>query len=88
MTKFARNLGLIFAASLLLVPVIVYLSGSLRVGPYEGESGLLGMTGQIYADVIGGKPAAWFLLLSPALLFSIWFACLELGARAAARPAE
>ena len=55
------------------VPLVIYFPGGLIVGPYEGDSGLLGLTGAIYGDALRGKLSAIALLLSPALLFGVWY---------------
>jgi len=62
-------------ASLILVPALVYLGGSLVVGPYEGEFGLLGMMGNIYGDAAKFRPGALLVLLGPVILVGIWVAC-------------
>ena len=56
------------------VPVIIYLTGNVVVGPYEGESGMLGLRGQIYSEAITGSAKAWLVLMGPALLVLIWSA--------------
>jgi hypothetical protein len=74
--KFRLNRWIIFmAACVLLVPPLIYLSGGLLVGPYEGESGLSGLVTSIYGDALSGKLSTWFLLISPMLLVLIWLAC-------------
>lgn len=65
--------------SVLMVPVAVFAGGSLLVGPYEGEFGLLGMMGTIYRDAAQIKVTAWVLLLAPLLLGLIWAACIRLS---------
>ena len=61
------------------VPVAVYLVGGLIVGPYEGEGGILGMVGTIYADALTGHLSAWVLLSSPLLLVAIWMLVARLN---------
>lgn len=63
----------IAALCLLGVPLIIFLSGGLIVGPYEGDGGLLGLMRAIYADAATGHLSAIFLLLSPMLLAGIWY---------------
>jgi hypothetical protein len=70
-----KRWSLFFVACLILVPVLIYLAGGLLVGPYEGESGVLGLTMSIYGDALTGKLSTWFLLISPMLLVLIWLAC-------------
>lgn len=77
-----KKWAILVLASILLVPVIIYAGGSLLVGPYEGESGLLGMAGKIYGDALRLKGTAWLLLLAPVLLVGIWQACFWLQRRA------
>ena len=60
------------------VPVIIYLTGNTIVGPYEGESGMLGLMGHIYSDAISGSAAAWLVLMGPALLVLIWSTAAKL----------
>ena len=67
---------IIFMVScVLLVPILIYVSGGFLVGPYEGESGLLGLVTNIYGDALTGTLSTWFLLLSPMLLVLIWSTC-------------
>ena len=66
-------------ACVLLVPPLIYLSGGLLVGPYEGESGLSGLVMSIYGDALSGKVSTWFLLISPMLLVLIWLGCAWMG---------
>lgn len=65
-------------ACLISVPVLVYLFGSIVVGPYEGEGGLIGMMGSIYVDAITLQPSALVLLVSPLLLILVWKLSLRL----------
>ncbi|MGI9291404.1 MAG: hypothetical protein ACR2QG_09055 [Gammaproteobacteria bacterium] len=67
-----------FLISLIAIPVIIYIGGSIIVGPYEGQSGLIGMMGNIYVDALRLKLSAWVLLLSPLLLVAIWKLCFRL----------
>jgi hypothetical protein len=60
------------------VPVIIYLTGNVVVGPYEGEAGMLGLMGHIYSDAITGSAKAWLVLMGPALLVLIWSASAKL----------
>ena len=63
---------------LIIVPVLIYIGGSLLVGPYEGDGGLIGMMGKIYVDALTLQLSAWVLLLSPLLLVLIWRLCFRL----------
>jgi hypothetical protein len=70
-----RRWIVLMVACLLLVPILIYLSGWLLVGPYEGESGLFGLVTSIYGDALTGSLSAWFLLFSPIVLVLIWTTC-------------
>ena len=70
-----RRWIIFMVACVLLVPIFIYLSGWLFVGPYEGESGLFGLVTSIYGDAFTGSLSTWFLLLSPMLLILIWSTC-------------
>jgi hypothetical protein len=63
------------------VPVAIYAVGTAIVGPYEGDSGLLGLMTTIYGDAIRGTISAWLVLLGPALLVLIWLATAWLQRR-------
>ena len=65
--------------SVLLVPVVVFIGGSVLVGPYEGEFGIVGMIGTIYGDAARLKGSAWLVLLAPWLLALTWAACFRLS---------
>jgi uncharacterized membrane protein len=60
-------------AGLILLPLAVFAVGQLMAGPYAGSGGFLGFLGSIYIDLITGKPSAWILTLSPALLMGIGY---------------
>ncbi len=60
------------AFSVVIVPVGVFLGGLLLAGPYEGNAGVFGLIGGIYADALTGHPSALILLFSPLLLLLIW----------------
>jgi hypothetical protein len=65
-------------ASVLAVPVLVFIAGRLLAGPYEGKFGLLGLMGNIYKDALTGNAGAWFILLAPLLMIAIWWASFAL----------
>ena len=73
-----KRWSLFLLACLILVPILIYISGGLLVGPYEGDSGLSGLVSNIYGDALSGKLSALFLLLSPMLLVLVWVACARL----------
>jgi len=67
------KLWLIVAAfSVVIVPVGVFLGGLLLAGTYEGNAGVFGLIGGIYADALTGHLSALILLFSPLLLLLIW----------------
>ena len=53
------------------VPIAVYFVGQAVVGPYEGDGGLIGLIGQIGADLLRLRLAAWTLVLSPYLIVQL-----------------
>jgi len=57
---------------LVYVPLGVYLFGMLLAGSYDGEYGFFGLAGRIYMDLLKLELTAWFLMLSPALVYLIW----------------
>jgi hypothetical protein len=63
--------GVMFVIGLVPVPVAVYFVGQVIVGPYEGETGLLGLIGQIASDLVSFRPGAWILVLSPYLIVQL-----------------
>ncbi len=56
---------------LLPLPVIVYWIGTQVVGPYEVESGLWALVGNVWGDLTSGNPFAWILVLSPYLIIQL-----------------
>jgi hypothetical protein len=61
------------------MPLLIYMVGTILVGPYEGEFGLLGLIGSLYGDALTGTPSAWLVLLSPCLLILIWMLSMRIG---------
>jgi hypothetical protein len=57
---------------LVYVPLGVFLFGMLMAGRYAGEFGIFGLAGKIYGDLLTFELTAWFLVLSPALIYVIW----------------
>jgi len=57
---------------LVYVPLGVFLFGLLMAGTYAGDYGFFGLTGRIYADLFKLELTAWFLVLSPALVYLVW----------------
>lgn len=62
---------------LLGVPLIIYATGGLIVGPYEGEGGITGLMSAIYGDALTGHLTAILLLFSPLLLIGIWYGVIR-----------
>ena len=79
MSKQLKNWAIFALLSVFLVPVVVFIGGSVLVGPYEGESGMLGMMGTIYGDAARLKGPAWLVLLAPLLLALTWAGCFRLS---------
>lgn len=71
-TQPLKRWGLLAGLCLIGVPVVIYIFGSLIVGPYQGDGGLLGMMAAMYVDALTGHPAALILLFAPAILVGIW----------------
>ena len=67
--------------SLIIVPICAYLVGGLIVGPYEGDGGLAGYLGEIISRAFIGERSALILMLTPAILISIWSFVIWLGRR-------
>jgi hypothetical protein len=66
-----RELGifaLLLGFGLLVMPFLIYLSGVLTLGPYEG--GLLAFLGSLMAAFFTATPSAWLLVCGPWLLFT------------------
>jgi len=61
----------LLAASIVLVPSLVFLGGLWLAGPYEGD-GIIGMLAHVYKDALTGGLGALLLLLGPLLLILIW----------------
>jgi hypothetical protein len=72
---------LLFAALALtgavIVPAIAYTAGKRLIGAYEGKLGFMDYADSIYAAASRGEALAWLILLSPALVWLIWFLILR-----------
>ena len=61
--------GLAFGA--VVLPFLVYVTGVTLLGPYSG-GGAGGFYAEFAADLARLRPAAWTLLLGPAVLILAW----------------
>ena len=59
--------AIVGGAGIALLPLLVYLAGSVTLGPYDG--GLTRFLGKLYGDLIRFSPGALGLLLGPYALF-------------------
>ncbi len=69
-----RNAGWLVAALLfgaLLLPFLVYYTGTMTLGPYS-HGGPLGFYGDFLASLARLQWSAWSLLLGPAALVLVW----------------
>ena len=69
-----RNAGWLVAALLfgaLLLPFLVYYTGTTTLGPYS-HGGSLGFYGDFLASLARLQWSAWALLLGPAALVLVW----------------
>ena len=68
------QLATLFAiAGLILLPALIFVFGVLFAGSYEGSSGVFGFLGDLYADLLRGRPLAWAIAASPAALAGTWW---------------
>ena len=65
-------------AGALLVPAFAYVAGKRLIGAYEGKLGFMDYADSIYAAASRGEALAWLLLLSPMLVWLIWYLILRL----------
>jgi hypothetical protein len=71
----------------LIVPALAYAAGKRLIGAYEGKLGFMDYADSIYAAAGRGESLAWLILLSPTLVWLVWFLILRVQRRllAAAR---
>lgn len=67
--------ALLFGA--LVLPVLVYFTGVLTLGPYA-RGGPLQFLADFYADLARLRAASWVLLLGPVALIAVWRLAREL----------
>jgi hypothetical protein len=53
---------------LLVLPALIYLIGTLLLGPYSQPNGFLSFYGGLLADLARGQLRAWTLVLGPYLV--------------------
>lgn len=68
-------------AGAILVPAAAYLAGKRLIGAYEGKLGFMDYVDSIYAGASRGELLAWLILLSPMLVWLIWYLVLHLQRR-------
>ncbi len=68
-------------AGALLVPAIAYVAGKRLIGSYEGKLGFIDYADSIYAAASRGEVLAWLILLSPMLVWLVWYLLLRLQRR-------
>lgn len=68
-------------AGTLLVPAIAYVAGKRLIGSYEGKLGFMDYADSIYAAASRGEVLAWLILLSPTLVWLVWYLILRLQRR-------
>jgi hypothetical protein len=65
----------------LIVPAIAYTAGKRLIGGYEGKLGFMDYADSIHAAASRGELLAWLILLSPTLVWLIWFLILRVQRR-------
>ena len=83
-TTIIRWLLLLAALALsgaVIVPAIAYAAGKRLIGAYEGKLGFMDYADSIYAAAGRGEALAWLILLSPTLVWLVWFLILRLQRR-------
>lgn len=83
-TTFIRWLLLFAGLALsgaLLVPAVAYVAGKRLIGAYEGKLGFMDYIDSIYVAASRGEMLAWLILLSPTLVWLVWFLILRLQRR-------
>ncbi|MFZ1625481.1 MAG: hypothetical protein WAU48_11990 [Gammaproteobacteria bacterium] len=68
-------------AGALLVPVFAYVAGKRLIGAYEGKLGFMDYADSIYTAAGRGEALAWLILLSPMLVWLVWYLILRLQRR-------
>ena len=75
--------ALLFGA--LVLPMLVYFTGALTLGPYA-RGGSLQFLADFYADLARLRAASWVLLLGPVALIAVWRLARELLAHRVPSP--
>ena len=63
----------------LALPIAGYMAGKRLIGAYEGKLGLTDYLGSLYEAAGRGEILAWWLLLAPALIATVWYLLARLG---------
>jgi hypothetical protein len=66
----------------LVLPIAGYLAGKRTIGAYAGRLGLSDYLGSIYTAAFRGELLAWWLLLTPALIATLWYVLARVDQRA------
>ena len=64
-----------------IVPAIAYTAGKRLIGAYEGKLGFMDYADSIHAAAGRGEALAWLILLSPTLVWLVWFLILRVQRR-------
>ncbi len=72
----------------LILPIASYMAGKRLIGAYEGKLGLTDYLGSIYDAAGRGEVLAWWLLLAPALIATVWYLLARVGCRSRKTSAE
>lgn len=68
-------------AGAVIVPAIAYAAGKRLIGAYEGKLGFIDYVDSIHAAASRGEALAWLILLSPTLVWLVWFLILRVQRR-------
>ena len=63
--------GLCLAVGGLVMPVLIYIAGSLTLGPYGSNAGFGTFLGDFYGGLFGSSAPVWAIVLGPYVLFSL-----------------
>ncbi len=63
------------AVGFILLPALIYLVGTILLGPYAGGKSMFAFYGEFYGNLAHGTRRTWFIALSPYL--AIWLTRLS-----------